>query len=127
MTRTASCACGRLTAECEGEPARVSICHCLDCQRRTGSAFGSAAFFPRTAVRTGGESRVFERTADSGARLGFHFCPACGSTVFWTRSTWPEVTAVAVGAFADPAFPAPDKEVYQDRSHLWARLGLPDG
>ena len=67
MTRTASCACGKLTAACEGEPVRISICHCLDCQRRTGSAFGAAAFFPRKAVRTEGPCQVFERTADSGA------------------------------------------------------------
>jgi hypothetical protein len=96
MTRTASCACGSLTAACEGEPVRISICHCLDCQRRTGSAFGAAAFFPREAVRTDGPSQVFERAADSGA-------------------------------FADPAFPAPDKEVWQHRSHHWARLGLEEG
>ena len=127
MTRTASCACGKLTAACEGEPVRISICHCLDCQRRTGSAFGAAAFFPRKAVRTEGPCRVFERTADSGAQLQFHFCPDCGSTVFWTRSSRPDVTAVAIGAFADPAFPAPDKEVWQNRAHGWARFGLEEG
>jgi hypothetical protein len=48
--RFASCTCGRLQLGCHGEPSRVSICHCVDCQRRTGSVFGIAAFFDRGSV-----------------------------------------------------------------------------
>jgi hypothetical protein len=48
--RLASCSCGQLTAEVSGEPVRVSICHCLACQRRTGSVFGEQARFPRVDV-----------------------------------------------------------------------------
>jgi hypothetical protein len=39
-TRTAACNCGQLCITCEGEPVRVSMCHCLECQRRTGAVFG---------------------------------------------------------------------------------------
>ena len=49
--RLANCACGRFQLRCQGEPRRVSMCHCIDCQRRTGSAFGVAAFFERDKVR----------------------------------------------------------------------------
>jgi hypothetical protein len=39
MRRTATCACGQLQIVCTGEPMKVSACHCLECQRRTGSPF----------------------------------------------------------------------------------------
>jgi hypothetical protein len=49
--RTAACWCGALTAVCEGEPARVSVCHCLACHQRSGSAFAVQARFPADKVR----------------------------------------------------------------------------
>lgn len=48
--REAACQCGRLVIRCSGEPAAVSLCHCLDCQRRTGSVFGVGAFFAREQI-----------------------------------------------------------------------------
>lgn len=51
-TRTASCSCGQLQIEVQGEPVRVSVCHCLACQRRTGSLFGEQARFPIPDARS---------------------------------------------------------------------------
>lgn len=119
-TRRASCECGRLRLECEGEPVRVSICHCLSCQRRTGSAFGVQARFARDRVRVEGDATSFARTGDGGGRVTFHFCATCGSTVYWEPDGLPEFVVVAVGAFADPSFPAPTVSVYEARRHAWA-------
>lgn len=124
IVRTAACACGQLTITCSGEPQRVSVCHCLDCQRRTGSAFGVAAFYPRTAVQAAGRETTCRRVADSGRGLTFHFCPDCGGTVYWEPEFRPDSVAVAVGAFADPAFPKPEKTVYEERAHPWARISF---
>jgi hypothetical protein len=118
--RLAACACGQLRVTCIGDPVRLSICHCLDCQRRTGSVFGTQARFPRASVNvSAGISKTFTRKADSGNRVTFHFCPECGSTVFWELSGFPDVIAVAVGAFADPTFPSPRISVYESRRHSW--------
>jgi hypothetical protein len=117
--RTASCSCGQLTATAVGDPIRVSICHCLACQRRTGSVFGAQARFPATSVTINGESREYVRTGDSGGRAHFHFCPTCGSTVYYTLAGSPETIAIPVGAFADPAFPTPERSVYEERMHSW--------
>ncbi|GGJ03647.1 GFA family protein [Neoroseomonas lacus] len=115
----AACACGQLRAECRGERRLVSLCHCLDCQRRTGSAFGIAAFFGRDDVTNEGRASACIRRGDSGHALRFHFCPDCGSTVFWEPERRPGDLAVAVGAFADPGFPAPAKSVFEHRRHPW--------
>jgi hypothetical protein len=117
--RTASCACGQLTIRCKGAPARVSLCHCRECQRRTGSAFGIAAFFETDSTEIAGESLSYQRDSDSGFPVTLHFCGTCGSTVFWYPSRKPSTVAVAVGCFADPQFPAPEQAVYEEHRHPW--------
>jgi hypothetical protein len=120
--RRASCSCGQLSVTCEGEPARISMCHGLACQRRTGSAFGVQARFPREAIAIEGRSAAFDRTGDSGGLITLHFCPTCGSTVYWLIDRMPGFVAVAVGAFADPAFAPPTVSVYEARRHPWTSM-----
>jgi hypothetical protein len=107
-TRHAACSCEQLRLTVEGEPLRVSICHCLACQRRTGSVFGVQARFDAEQVTTEGVSRQYIRVSDGGEGV-FHFCPDCGATVFYTTEALPGVVAVPVGAFADPSFPSPTR------------------
>jgi len=126
VTRRATCRCGQLSATCEGEPVRVSVCHCLNCQQRSGSAFAVQARWPDAQVSTSGEAKEWVHVADSGSRATFRFCPACGSTVWYTAEAMPGVTAIAVGAFADPGFPAPSYSVYEERKHIWVAI-LGDG
>jgi hypothetical protein len=120
--RKASCSCGQLSATTRGEPVRISVCHCLACQRRTGSAFGAQARFPTEDVEVSGDSNTWTRTADSGNTLTYHFCPVCGAIVWYGIDSVPEVTAVPLGAFADPAFPAPRVSVYTECAHGWVNL-----
>ncbi len=120
----AACSCGRFRVRLEGEPDLVSSCHCLACQRRTGALFASNAFFRRDRAAIEGEHRTWQRAGESGQVLTFHFCPTCGSTVFWERETAPDVLTVAVGAFADPAFPPPVRTVWVENKHDW--LPFPD-
>lgn len=117
--RNASCACGQLAVQCSGEPELVSRCHCLQCQRRTGSVFGLAAFFVRDHVDFEGEAGRFVRTGDSGFEISFYFCKSCGSTVYWEPKRRPESIAVSVGCFADPGFPEPSRSVYEEHQHAW--------
>ncbi|HQP44047.1 MAG TPA: GFA family protein [Thermoanaerobaculales bacterium] len=123
--RHAACSCGQLSVIVHGEPVRISVCHCLECQRRTGSAFGAQARFRKADVEIRGASTAYRRIADSGNAIRFHFCPTCGSTIYYQSEDQPELVAVPVGAFADPDFPAPWVSVYESRKHSW--VGLPDG
>ena len=124
-TRIASCSCGQLTATVEGDPIRVAVCHCLACQRRTGSVFGAQARFARAGARFSGEGREFVRIGDEGTRITFTFCPICGATVHYALDGHEAFVAIPVGAFADPTFPAPTFSVYDERMHGWVRM--PDG
>ena len=123
-TRIATCACERLRVTCLGGPLKVSLCHCLDCQKRTGSTYGVAAFFSRKDVEAHGAFRTYRRNSDSGFTVSFHFCPNCGSTVFWEAERRPDAIAVAVGSFADPTFPAPSQSVHGECRHAWVPSAL---
>ena len=85
--REAACHCGQLRLEVTGEPFAVSICNCLACQRRTGSAFGMQAGFRPDQVKVAGRYNDYSRISDEADRKEhvFHFCPECGSQVFYTE------------------------------------------
>ena len=123
ITRRAQCACGQLSAVCSGEPVRVSVCHCLDFKRRTGSAFSFNARFPEDRVAIEGRAAEFTRVGDAGGRVSYSFCPACGATVHYRIDTQPGVIAIPVGAFADPGFPQPFQSFYHDtRRCAWVEV-----
>lgn len=119
--RTAACCCGQLRVEVRNEPLGVGVCHCLACQRRTGSVFSALASFP-APYRVVGTASEYVRMGDRGASFTFRFCPNCGTTVFHTEEGNEESVSVAVGAFADPDFPAPQVSVYQSRKHPWVEI-----
>lgn len=119
----ASCQCGNLTAEiADGAEPMVVMCHCLDCQKRSGSQFGSIVYYPARQVSVSGEAREFERPIDAGNRFTTGFCPDCGSTVYAKASRMPEITGVTVGTLADPSFPRPTRSVYEQSKHGWIEL-----
>ena len=117
----ASCRCGQLTAIATGTPVRISVCHCLDCQKRSGSAFAAQVRFPAAQVTLTGQAKTYTATGENGA-AHFHFCPDCGSTVTYTNDSLPGVIAIALGAFDDPYFVTPTVSVWEQRQHEWLEI-----
>ncbi|TDR38897.1 hypothetical protein DFR29_11840 [Tahibacter aquaticus] len=120
-TRTAHCCCGQLSITVHGEPLGTGVCHCLACQRRTGSVFAALAAFA-APFAVSGHATEYLRTGEQGAQFRFRFCPRCGSTVFHTEEGVGGRVSVAVGAFGDAAFPPPQHSVYEIRRHAWVQL-----
>ena len=122
-SRQASCRCGQLKAELTGEPVRVSVCHCLDCKKRSGSAFAVQARWPEEQVRVEGTSKTWSHHADSGNRITHHFCPECGSTVhFRIEGKFDGLVAIPAGTFGDPYFLSPKFSVWEERKHDWVEI-----
>lgn len=124
--RTATCRCGALTVRVSGEPLRVSICHCHECQRRSGSAFAWQARWPADAVTVAGDYQSWHSSGDSGGKATFNFCPHCASTLFYTNDGLPDQIAVAVGGFAGQPQPAPLFSVYENRLQPWLAVSGDD-
>jgi len=137
-TRTASCNCGQLRVTCTGpDPDRVVMCNCYLCQKQTGSVFSVQARFPNEQVKVEGKSTAW--TFDGATPVPYrtcagsngianspadvvtsHFCPECGSTVYYFRKSDPARTGVRVGAFADNTFPPPMGSGFEEYKHPWA-------
>jgi hypothetical protein len=77
----AQCQCGQLSIELPGSTPAVVACHCIACQRRTGSPFGVLAYYAADQLTIVGEAKRFERQTEEGNSFESFFCPECGSTV----------------------------------------------
>jgi hypothetical protein len=121
--RTARCSCGNLWLAFQGEPQRVYVCACLECQRSTGSAFAYRARFDRDSViEDRGERCRFRRITGDGLWMDQIFCPACGTLVYMEAELMPGALAVSVGCFAEPGFPPPAALFWARRKHGWYEL-----
>ncbi|TPE45668.1 GFA family protein [Amaricoccus solimangrovi] len=79
------CHRGFVTYEAEVNVAEISVCHCADCQRLTGSAYRITASVPAEAFRlTGGEPKLYTRFGDNGRGRDQFFCPHRGSPIYTT-------------------------------------------
>jgi hypothetical protein len=98
------CVCGSVRYACAGEPERVTICHCLWCQRRTGSAFGTEVVFREDNVGFSGiEAASYRHVSDeSGRWLDIRFCPRCGSNLGFTLQAAPGLRTVPAGTLDHP-------------------------
>lgn len=122
-THTASCRCGQLRATVTGAPVRVSVCHCLNCKKRSGSAFAAQARWPAGQVTIEGQSKSFKLVADSGNFATFYFCPECGSDVHYDNNgKFDGQVAIPLGAFDDPWFLSPQFSVWEVRKHDWLAI-----
>ncbi len=116
---TGRCLCGAVSFTIRGEPVRMGQCHCVDCQRVSGTGHTSQAFFKADDVDIKGETKSFSVTADSGNTVTRHFCPACGSRVYNENSGRPGVIAIAVGCVEDKEWFKPEAVVYTRNRPSW--------
>jgi len=106
VLRQATCCCGDATISVEGEPQIHGICHCDDCKRRTGSAFGWSAYFrdERIVRKTGETLRYTIAGREPQERC---FCKRCGSTLYWKTESLrlKGLTGIAGGNFVETPLP----------------------
>ena len=127
MKRTARCACGDASITVEGEPDQFGVCHCANCRRRTGSAFGMSAYFRCEQVQeqTGAMQEYAFHHAAMNHDQARHFCARCGTTLVWTISTLPHLVGIAGGCFTDSPLGVPSYSAAHYQCLEW--VGLPEG
>lgn len=117
-----SCHCGAIAYEAEIDPAQISICHCIDCQQLTGTAFRVTCFAPEADFTlTRGEPTMYlKTTADSGNPREQYFCGHCGSQL-WTsgRGTAPKIYGIRVGSARQRAELQPTRQIWRHSALDW--------
>ncbi|MGF1756285.1 GFA family protein [Vibrio makurazakiensis] len=121
-TRECECRCGEVSLVCKGEPSRTAVCHCFECQKRTGSVFGVQARFSADQVTLNGTTTTFSRIGDAGNEVSYQFCPNCGTTMLLQLSNATEFLVVPLGLFKERDFPTPSFSIYEERAHGWVRF-----
>lgn len=115
------CLCGAIRYRVKGNPLRASVCHCTDCQRRTGSAFATIVWFEEENVElTGDGLTTYEHRNDESNRWRrSHFCNRCGTTVMWTADHRPGVRMIMVGTLDDPNWVKIAMHTWTRSAHHW--------
>lgn len=116
---TGGCRCKAITITVYAKPKMMVQCHCLDCQKLSGTGHTSNAYFATEDVKIEGEPSEFTVIADSGARMTRSFCPTCGSRLFGRNSERPDLVAISVGCLDDHSWYSPQIVLYASRKHDW--------
>ncbi|PYE85307.1 GFA family protein [Phyllobacterium leguminum] len=122
------CQCGYVTYEAEIDPERVTICHCTDCQRLTGSPYRvTVRALPGTVRLTGNPPKVYVKTAQSGRKRLQYFCPECGSPLF-TSGEDPESTPWGIrwGSINQRRELVPTRQIWCRSAVPWAACAFED-
>jgi hypothetical protein len=115
------CHCGSITYEADVDPARVSACHCTDCQMLTGSPYRVSLPVPREAFKLlTGEPKVYIKTADSGNKRAQAFCPECGAPVYSSAAVDPHSYSLRVGCLDERAQLPPRKQIWCKSAVPWS-------
>lgn len=126
MGQIGGCACGAVRYEITGEPRVLVACHCSECQKQTGSAFGMTLVVRREEFAlTQGETRSFTRIADSGNEVLCIFCPDCGARIYNQPAALTKTLNVKPGTLDDTSGLAPAMHVWTSSKQPWVEI--PEG
>jgi hypothetical protein len=116
------CACGVVRYRLTSEPMFVHCCHCLNCQRQTGSAFVINLLIEADRVELlFGEPEPVDVPRDDGSAQRIHRCPACQVAVY-SEYGRPEVRFVRGGTLDEPSSVAPDVHIFTRSKLPWVTL-----
>ena len=116
------CSCGAVRYRLRSEPLFVHCCHCLNCQRQTGSAFAINVLIEAAGVEiVAGDPRPVDVPRDDGSTQRIFRCPACQVAVF-SEYTRPQVWFVRAGTLDDPSQVSPDVHIYTRSKRDWIEL-----
>jgi hypothetical protein len=121
MKVTGRCHCGNISYEAEVDPAKVSICHCTDCQNLSGSPFRVSVPAPKETFRMlGARPKTYVKTAESGTKRVHAFCPECGSPVYSCAISDPPLYSLRVGCLDKRDQLPPARQIWCDSALPWS-------
>jgi hypothetical protein len=116
---TGGCQCGSVRYVLTTEPLRLVACHCKECQRQSGSAFGMSMPVSRDSLTLTGRAKEFTRLADSGNEVTGVFCPECGGRIYHALKSAPDVISLKPGTLDDTSWLRPDRFIWMQSAQGW--------
>ena len=122
---TGGCQCGQVRYELTAEPKRLVACHCKECQRQSGSAFGMSMLVAEDNLAVTGVTKQFTRIADSGNPNTGVFCPECGVRIYNVPRYVRGMLVLKPGTLDDTSWLRPGYFVWMKSAQGW--VPVPDG
>ena len=122
---TGGCQCGSVRYVLTAEPIRLIDCHCKECQRQSGSAFGMSMPVKKESLTVTGLTKQFTRIADSGNEVTGVFCPECGVRIYHVVKSAPDVASIKPGTLDDTLWLRPELVIWMKSAQDW--VPVPDG
>lgn len=122
-TLTGGCLCGEVRYTYEGELGSAGYCHCADCRRVSGSAFGVSLSVSSAGFRVvTGDPKAFTKDGDSGRPVTRYFCPNCGSPLFTQPPLHPDRLFIKAGSLDDPSVVQPSRQAWVRSRVAWSEI-----
>ncbi|SDY61489.1 GFA family protein [Citreimonas salinaria] len=119
---TGGCQCGAVRYAIGSAPLTFYVCHCTDCQRQSGSAFGESLQVRVADLDAQGDTAAFERVAGSGRRMRCTFCPACGTRLWHARAEGSDFASLKAGTLDDTGWLRPAAHIFTASRQPWVAL-----
>lgn len=117
------CQCGAVRYRLTAEPRFLAVCHCKECQRQSGSAFGMSLMIATAGFELlQGELEVFERTSESGRLIGCAFCPQCGVRIYHEPRYVEGILNIRAGTLDDTSGLQPQLHAWTKSKQPWLEL-----
>ena len=115
-----ACHCGAIAYEAEVDPARATVCHCIDCQKLSGAAFRASVPARVEDFRLlKGTPKAYVKTAESGNRRVQAFCGDCGSPLYSADAVGAKVYMLRIGVMAERASLPPQRQIWCESALPW--------
>jgi hypothetical protein len=124
QVREGGCQCRKIRYRIDAaEPPIVAACHCTECQRQSGSAFGMSMIVPRESFALiAGKPRSFKRDSDSGKPVECFFCADCGTRLFHTPASMGATVNVKPGTLDDTSDVTPKLHIWTSSRQSWVQI-----
>jgi len=123
MVSIAKCCCGQSSIKIQGRPLINAVCHCADCKKRTGSAFGISVYVKEDQViEVSRNTQTYTLETETGVIQHRSFCKSCGTTLYWQASSFPGLRGIAGGCFADAGVKEPEYSFSNENACSWLKL-----
>ena len=119
---TGRCNCGQVTYKFVGEPSFIYVCHCGNCQKRSGSAFGMGISVPVANLTVKGELACWERVSDEGNRNPRYSCPTCANVIYGLGAYTPGLAKLMPGTLDVTADLQPDVHIWTSSAQRWVHI-----
>ena len=118
------CLCGAIRYTVDAPVTALRACHCINCQKHTGTGGSVNAVVPTDKFRiTKGQTKKYDDSAtQSGRTLSRHFCPNCGSPIYSHRNPNPGFVVVRVGTLDDPGNVKITAHIWTSTARAWDHI-----